>query len=137
MVYGFMLVVHVVVSLLLIGIILVQGGRGGMAETLGGSAAQSLFGGGANLVMSKITAIGAGLFMVTCLTLAVLSTHRGRSVIEQVPLTVPESLPISPTGRPPTTPPSSPTSATNPTPSAPSSTAPSIPEPTNPSAPAQ
>ncbi len=137
MMYALMLVVHVVVSLLLIGIILVQGGRGGMAEALGGSAAQSLFGGGANLVMSKITAIGAGLFMVTCLTLAVLSTHRGRSVIEQVPLTVPESLPISPKGRPPTTPPSSPASATSPAPSAPSSTAPSIPEPTNPSAPAQ
>ena len=135
--YGLMLVVHVVVSLLLIGIILVQGGRGGMAETMGGSAVQSLFGGGANLVMSKVTAVGAGLFMVTCVTLAVLSTHKGRSVIEQVPLTMPEHLPAAPQEALPATPASSPPSTASPTPSpsTPSTTA--APEPAKPSAPAQ
>ena len=93
--YGLVIVVHVLVSLVLIIIILVQGGRGGMAETLGGSAAQSLFGGGANVVMTRVTAIGAGLFMVTCLTLAVLSSQRGRSVIDQMPMTLPAGLPSS------------------------------------------
>lgn len=93
MMYSLVIVVHVLVSLVLIIIILVQGGRGGMAETLGGSAAQSLFGGGANVVMTRVTAIGAGLFMVTCLTLAVLSSQRGRSVIDQVPMTLPGGLP--------------------------------------------
>ena len=77
------LILHVVVCLLLIAVILVQGGRGGMAETLGGSGSQSLFGGGANVVMSKVTATGAAVFMLTCVSLALLSTHRGRSVIER------------------------------------------------------
>ena len=92
--YGLVLVVHVLVVLFLIGVILLQGGRGGMGEALGGAAAQSLFGGGANTVMTKVTSVVAGLFMVTCLSLAVLSTARGRSVMEQLPLT-PDQLPLT------------------------------------------
>jgi preprotein translocase subunit SecG len=87
--YILVLIVHVIVSLLLIGVILVQGGRGGMTETLGGAAAQSLFGGGANIVMSRVTAVGAMLFMVTCVTLAMLSTQTGRSVIDRIPVSLP------------------------------------------------
>ncbi len=103
MIYGLILVIHVILALLLIIVILLQGGRGGLGETLGGGAAQSLFGGGANTVMTKITAIGAGMFMVSCLTLAMLSTHRGRSVVDQLPADVnqlPLALP-SPKGTPP------------------------------------
>ena len=84
--YALILILHVVVCFLLITVILVQGGRGGMAEALGGSGSQSLFGGGANVVMTKVTAVGAAIFMVTCVSLALLSTHRGRSVIEQMRL---------------------------------------------------
>ena len=65
-----------------------------MGEALGGAAAQSLFGGGANTVMTRVTAICAGLFMVTCLSLAMLSTARGRSVIEQLPAAV-NQLPLT------------------------------------------
>jgi len=84
MLFGLILVLHVLVAVFLIAVILLQGGRGGMGETLSGAAAQSLFGGAANTVMTKITAIGAGLFMLTCLSLAALSTARGRSVIDQL-----------------------------------------------------
>ena len=94
MAYGLILVVHVLIAIFLIGVILLQGGRGGMGEALGGAAAQSLFGGGANTVMTKLTAICAGLFMVTCLSLAMLSTARGRSVMDQMPATADE-LPIA------------------------------------------
>ena len=94
MIYGLVLVIHVLVALFLIAVILLQGGRGGMGEALGGAAAQSLFGGGANTVMTRVTAICAGLFMVTCLSLAMLSTARGRSVIEQLPVTA-NQLPLS------------------------------------------
>ena len=90
--YLLVLVIHVIVSLFLVLVILLQGGRGGLGEALGGAAAQSLFGGGANVVMSRITTVGASLFMVTCLSLAALSTARGRSVMEQLPLT-PDALP--------------------------------------------
>lgn len=94
--YILVLIVHVIVSLLLIAVILVQGGRGGMTETLGGAAAQSLFGGGANIVMSRVTAAGAILFMVTCVTLAMLSTREGRSVIDRIPVSLPAATDTAP-----------------------------------------
>ena len=94
MIYGFVLVLHVLVALFLIAVILLQGGRGGLGEALGGAAAQSLFGGGANTVMTRVTAVCAILFMVTCLSLAALSTARGGSVIDQLP-SVPGELPLS------------------------------------------
>ncbi len=81
--YGLVLVVHVIVAFFLIAVILLQGGRGGLGEALGGAAAQSLFGGGANTVMTRITAVCAALFMATCLSLALLSTARGRSVVDR------------------------------------------------------
>ncbi len=90
--YYFVLSVHVSVCIILIGIILVQGGRGGLGEALGGGGSQSLFGGGTNVLIAKVTAIGGGLFFVTCLTLAVLSTARGRSVIEKIPAVLPDAL---------------------------------------------
>ena len=89
MLYGLVMVVHILMCLVLIGVVLLQGGRGGLSEALGGAAAQSLFGGGAATVLTKITASCAALFMITSLSLACLSTARGRSVIEQVPLVSP------------------------------------------------
>ena len=101
MVYGLVLVVHVLVAFFLIGVILIQGGRGGLGEALGGAAAQSLFGGGANTVMTKITAVASALFMVTCLSLAALSTQQGGSVIDQLPPELtPEAAPSSPAPAP-------------------------------------
>lgn len=99
MVYGLVLVVHILVSFFLVGVILLQGGRGGLGEALGGAATQSLFGGGANVVMTKITAVVGALFMVTCLSLAALSTAKGRSVIDRLPASVdqlPFALPAEP-----------------------------------------
>lgn len=100
MIYGLVLVIHVMVSLVLIAVILLQGGRGGLSEALGGAAAQSLFGGGAKTVLTRITAFCAGIFVVTCLSLAYLSTVRGRSVIEQMPFITPETSPAVPSALP-------------------------------------
>jgi len=94
-VFGLVLTIHILVSLILIGVILLQGGRGGLSEALGGAAAQSLFGGGVATVLTRITAICAALFVVTCLSLAYLSTAQSRSVIEQLPTTLPEALPLA------------------------------------------
>ena len=123
--YGLVLVVHVLISLILIGVILLQGGRGGMSEALSGTTAQSLFGGSAATVLTKATAICAGMFVITCLSLAYLSTVRGRSVIEQVPMASPEGLPIIP-GTAPEAPPSAPDTSA-PAPAATSKPAPSTP----------
>lgn len=102
MIYGLVVTVHVLLALFMIVIILLQGGRGGLGETMGGAAVQSLFGGGANTVMTKLTAVFAGLFMITSLTLAVLSTARGRSVIDRMPITEQQLPGILPHAQPPT-----------------------------------
>lgn len=96
MIYGLVVAVHVLICLVLIGVILLQGGRGGLSDALGGAAAQSLFGGGVATVMTRVTTICAGLFVVTCLSLAALSTIKGRSVIEQLQSLTPDSLPLIP-----------------------------------------
>ncbi len=90
--YYCVLALHIVVCLVLITIILVQGGRGGLGEALGGGAAQSLFGGGTSTVIAKVTAFSGGAFMITCLTLAMLSTAQGKSIIDQVPAALPSVL---------------------------------------------
>jgi preprotein translocase subunit SecG len=64
-----------------------------MSEAFGGGAAQSLFGGRVATVMTKLTAGCAIMFMVTCLSLAYLSSVRGRSVIDQIPDMGPGSIP--------------------------------------------
>jgi preprotein translocase subunit SecG len=94
--YILVLIIHVLVCVFLIGVILLQGGRGGLSETLGGGTAQSLFGGQVANVLTKVTAGVATVFVVTCLSLAYLSTMRGRSVIEQVPMLTPDTLPLPP-----------------------------------------
>ena len=123
MIYGLVLVVHILVAFFLIAVILLQGGRGGLGEALGGAAAQSLFGGGANTVMTKITAVGAGMFMVTCLSLAALSSQRGQSVIDRLPATedaIPSALLPKPAAPHPVAPRLAPASAPKPqAPSAP------------------
>ena len=68
---------------------------GTMAVTMGGAAAQSLFGGGANIVMTKITAVFAALFMVTSLSLAFLSAQRGGSVMDKLPAAAESALPLT------------------------------------------
>jgi len=116
MLYGFVLVIHILVAFFLVGVILIQGGRGGLGEALGGAAAQSLFGGGANTVMTKITAVFAALFMVTCLSLAALSTRGSGSVIDRLPASVEElpaalpapAVPPAPSGPAPSVPPAHP-----------------------------
>lgn len=131
MLYGLVLVVHVLVALFMIAVILLQGGRGGLGEALGGAAAQSLFGGAANVVMTKITAVVAGIFMVTCLSLAILSTAKGRSVIERIPMTSGE-LPLPLPGMPSAAPPTEPVATTESTTPSEPSTPVSPPDTTNP-----
>ena len=125
MVYGLVLAIHIGLALFMIVIILLQGGRGGLGEALGGAAAQSLFGGGANIVMTKLTAFCAGLFMITSLSLALLSAERGRSVMDQIPDIPASALPLLPGSEAPpiepaaaeSAPPSTDNSASSPSPS--------------------
>lgn len=82
----FLVIMHIMVSLFLIFIVLVQGGGKGaeLGAAFGGSS-QTLFGGrGAATFLNKMTTVVAVVFMLTSLLLAIVST-RGTSVVKPVP----------------------------------------------------
>ncbi|MEI6703885.1 MAG: preprotein translocase subunit SecG [Deltaproteobacteria bacterium] len=68
-------VLHVAVSLFLIGVVLLQSGKGAeMGASFGSSGSQSVFGaGGGTSFLSKMTTGAAVIFMLTSLTLAYVS----------------------------------------------------------------
>ena len=84
MLYGLVIAIHVLVSLVLIAVILLQAGRGGgLSDTFGGSSTQTLFGTKTSVFLTRATAASAIIYILTCLTLAVMTSHRGRSLISQ------------------------------------------------------
>ncbi|MDP8230853.1 MAG: preprotein translocase subunit SecG [Candidatus Gorgyraea atricola] len=92
--YGVIITIHVIASIFLILVILLQAGRGGgLADSFGGSQMQSMFGTKSANVLSKLTAICAVAFIVTCLTLAIISSRRSKSVVDKVNIPAPVSVP--------------------------------------------
>jgi preprotein translocase subunit SecG len=84
------IVVHVLVAIAIIGLVLLQHGKGAdMGSGFGGGASGSLFGatGSANF-LSRTTAILAALFFVSSLALAYFATQRPTapgSVVDRAP----------------------------------------------------
>lgn len=78
-----LVIVHIVVCIALIMIVLLQTGKGAdMGAAFGGGSSQTLFGStGASTFLSKATTLVAVVFMVTCMSLAYLSTNRTSSSI--------------------------------------------------------
>ena len=74
-------IVHVVVCLFLAIVVLLQSGKAAdLAGAFGGMGSQTVFGPrGSATVLSKATTIAAALFMVTSLTLSILSTRAGKA----------------------------------------------------------
>ena len=75
---------HLLVTLGLILVVLLQSGKGAdIGAAFGGGSSQTVFGGrGAATFLSKLTSAMAILFMLTSLTLTVLASQRGgRSVV--------------------------------------------------------
>lgn len=93
--YIFLVIVHIIVSISLIAVVLLQSGKGAeMGASFGASGSQSVFGaGGGNTFMSKMTTGAAIIFMLTSLTLAYLSGHSGSSSIMKSAKVPPKSLP--------------------------------------------
>src|SRR5467141_5432718 len=85
-----LIVLHVLVALAIIGLVLLQHGKGAdMGSGFGGGASGSLFGatGSANF-LSRTTAVLATLFFLLSLALAYVATHRAGddgSVVDRVP----------------------------------------------------
>lgn len=80
---GLFITIHVLVSITLIVIVLLQAGKGAdLGATFGTGSSQSLFGaGGGGSFLGKLTAGAAIIFMVTSLSLAYLSGKSGSSSI--------------------------------------------------------
>ena len=75
------LIFHVIVALAVIGLVLLQHGKGAdMGSGFGGGSSGSLFGasGSANF-LSRATAVLATLFFLTSLALAYLATHKPKA----------------------------------------------------------
>jgi len=84
--YGLILVVHILACFFLVAVILLQAGRGGGLSDVFGGAAQSMFGTRGAVYLTRATTGFAILFMLTSLSLAILSAQRGRSLMERASL---------------------------------------------------
>jgi len=88
MLRGFILAVHVLLALMIIGLVLLQRGKGAEAGAgFGSGASGTVFGArGTSTLFSKLTAVFAALFFATSLSLAYLGTRGGAaptSVLER------------------------------------------------------
>src|SRR5271157_1770917 len=77
MLRGLILVVHILLALMIIGLVLLQRGKGAEAGAgFGSGASGTVFGArGTATLFSKLTAVFAALFFATSLTLAYLGTR--------------------------------------------------------------
>jgi preprotein translocase subunit SecG len=110
------IVLHTLLCFAIIGIVLLQSGKGAdIGSAFGGAGSQAVFGSmGTPTVLSKITSAVAVLFLVTSFGLALMGSERGQSVIREAPGAAP-TAPSSSRPAAPATPPA----ATSPAPSAP------------------
>jgi preprotein translocase subunit SecG len=92
-------IIHLLVSVAVIGLVLLQHGKGAdMGAAFGSGASGSLFGasGSANF-LSRATAILATAFFLTSLTLTYFSLNRAKpeGVLEKVPASSSQSVPAN------------------------------------------
>ncbi len=86
--YGILIIIHLLVCLGLVGVVLLQSGKGGgLAGGAFGGSAQTVFGGrGATDFLTRATMVLGGLFFLTSLVLALMSsglTQGSRSLVQQ------------------------------------------------------
>jgi preprotein translocase subunit SecG len=73
----FVNIIHIFVCLVLMFVVLLQQGKGGgMGSAFGGASAQVFGGSGAGNILTRATAICAGIFMLTSVTLAYISSAK-------------------------------------------------------------
>ena len=75
--YTALTILHIIVAFFMVGVILLQSGKGAEIGAAFGGSSQTVFGArGASTMLSRLTAIAATIFMVTSLTLAIMSKQR-------------------------------------------------------------
>ena len=95
--FGLVIVVHVIACIFLIVVVLLQAGRGGgFSDMAGGGQASSVFGTQTNQFMTRLTEVFAVIFVVTSLSLAIMSSQRGKSLVEKRRFDMPKAATTAP-----------------------------------------
>lgn len=97
---GVLLVVHLLVTIALIGVVLVQKSEGGGLGIGSGGGGGFMTGRGTANFLTRTTAVLAAIFMVLSLALALINqgTRQPRSLLESAPApSVPAPSPVAPT----------------------------------------
>jgi preprotein translocase subunit SecG len=112
-----LVVLHVLVSIFLVLVVLLQAGRGAELGAAFGGLGQATYGRTPTTPLAKLTTGLAVVFMVTSLTLAFIANERPTESALSPSAMAPQSGPAAPGGTPPAAP------ATAPAPAAPAQTA--------------
>lgn len=94
------ILIHLIVCFALIAIVLLQTGKGAsMGAMFGGAGNQTLFGQtGASTFLGKATTVAAVIFMLTSLSLAVISKSGDKSVVSDMKPAAEQSTQQAPIG---------------------------------------
>ncbi len=97
--YTILLVIHVILVLTLIGTVLLQRSEGG-ALGIGGGGGGLMSGRSQANLLTRATAVLAGLFMLSSITLTLIATNRSdsESIVEQIQSVPAEEAPAEPEG---------------------------------------
>ena len=78
-----LIVIHVIACIVLIGLVLIQRGRGaGLVESFAG--VESMFGTKTSTFLTRTTTIMSIVFFMTCLSLAILSVKQSKSLMSNI-----------------------------------------------------
>jgi preprotein translocase subunit SecG len=101
--YVALIVLHIIASFGIIGLVLLQAGKGAdIGSAFGGAGSQAVFGSmGTPTVLGKITTVVAVIFTITSFSLALMGGERTGSVVREP---APASAPAAPAPAAPTAP---------------------------------
>lgn len=82
--YILVIIIHVIACIILITAILLQSGKGGgLAGLFGSGPTQTIFGARASTFLTRATTVAAVAFLLSCISLTILSRGKGKSLLEE------------------------------------------------------